>query len=257
MKKLQFTYDGSFEGLLCCIFAAYEQKCEPTAINLPGSGQEALFGASEEIITETPKATRVMKALKQKGSRDAASQIYRAFLSEIPGIELEIFHLARYIFSGGSDKDFSNKHALKIAKTAKMVGREKHRMEAFIRFELTADEFYFAVIEPDFNVLPLIARHFKERYADQHWLIYDLKRKIGLRYDLKSLEYIQLELDEKFLKSDKKAEFLASEEQNFQKLWKNYFESTNIKSRANQKLHLQHVPKRYWKYLSEKNPLIN
>ena len=33
---------------------------------------------------------------------------------------------------------------------------------------------------------------------------------------------------------------------------KNYFKSTNIVARKNTKLHTQHVPKRYWKYLTEK-----
>ena len=36
-----------------------------------------------------------------------------------------------------------------------------------------------------------------------------------------------------------------------------YFKSTNIKSRKNMKLHLQHVPKRYWKYLTEKSSWQN
>ena len=40
----------------------------------------------------------------------------------------------------------------------------------------------------------------------------------------------------------------------FQKLWEEYFKSTNIKTRANMRLHVQHMPKRYWKYLSEKSP---
>ena len=40
----------------------------------------------------------------------------------------------------------------------------------------------------------------------------------------------------------------------FQTLWRDYFKSTNIKSRKNMRLHIQHVPKRYWKYLSEKLP---
>ncbi|WP_317040952.1 DUF4130 domain-containing protein [Salegentibacter flavus] len=44
---------------------------------------------------------------------------------------------------------------------------------------------------------------------------------------------------------------------NFQQLWKNYFQSANIKPWANQKLPLQHVPETYWKYLSKKIPLIN
>jgi probable DNA metabolism protein len=40
----------------------------------------------------------------------------------------------------------------------------------------------------------------------------------------------------------------------YQELWKQYFDSVNIKARRNMKLHIQHVPKRYWKYLIEKQP---
>jgi probable DNA metabolism protein len=38
----------------------------------------------------------------------------------------------------------------------------------------------------------------------------------------------------------------------YQNLWKQYYQSTNIVARRNMKLHLQYVPKRYWKYLVEK-----
>jgi probable DNA metabolism protein len=55
-----------------------------------------------------------------------------------------------------------------------------------------------------------------------------------------------------FFKTD--TDFFADEEFQFQELWQNYFESTNITERKNIKLHVRHVPKRYWKYLSEKQP---
>ncbi|HMX40265.1 MAG TPA: DUF4130 domain-containing protein, partial [Saprospiraceae bacterium] len=43
-------------------------------------------------------------------------------------------------------------------------------------------------------------------------------------------------------------------EGSYQRLWRTYFSSTNIRERRNMKLHLQNVPSRYWKYLSEKHP---
>jgi probable DNA metabolism protein len=45
---------------------------------------------------------------------------------------------------------------------------------------------------------------------------------------------------------------MAEDEQLFQKLWKAYFKSLTIKERINPKLQRQHLPKRYWKYLTEK-----
>jgi len=148
--------------------------------------------------------------------------------------------------------NFSDDHVLKVAQLAKSVGREKHRMEAFVRFQLTKDEIYFSNIEPDFDVLPLISKHFKSRYADQKWLIYDVKRKYGIYYDLHSVEMVTLNLNEVYTNKTIKSAAFTTGEYEYQDLWNNYFKSTNIASRVNMKLHIQHVPKRYWKYLSEK-----
>ena len=130
-------------------------------------------------------------------------------------------------------------------------------MEAFIRFKLTKDDIFFAVIEPDFNVLPLILDHFEKRYADQNWIIYDLRRKIGLYYNLQQTNYISLEITKKSALNAQNSEVYKTEELEFEQLWQQYFKSTNIKSRVNMRLHVQHVPKRYWKYLTEKSSWQN
>jgi probable DNA metabolism protein len=53
-----------------------------------------------------------------------------------------------------------------------------------------------------------------------------------------------------------KSDAFTNEEHEYQTLWNDYFKSTNIASRINPKLHTQHVPKRYWKYLSEKKEAV-
>ena len=137
------------------------------------------------------------------------------------------------------------------------MAREKHRMEAFVRFQLTKDNIYFSNIEPDFNVLPIIEKHFTSRYSDQQWIIYDLKRKFGLYYDLQETRVIHIDFSKNLSSLEEKEHLFDASEIEFQQLWKKYFEATTIKSHINTRLHHQHVPKRYWKYLSEKNPLHN
>jgi probable DNA metabolism protein len=98
-------------------------------------------------------------------------------------------------------------------------------------------------------VLPLISTHFKERYADQRWLIYDCRRKYGLYYDLDEVSEVTIDFNE----SNNNSKDVYDEKENlYQELWKQYFDSVNIKARKNMKLHIQHVPKRYWKWLVEK-----
>lgn len=255
MNNYVLTYDGSFEGLLCCIFATYEQRMNILDIQPLDRLEAKLFAETQNIVTEGKKANRVWNSLKKKTSSSGLLRLKWAFLSEEPGIEMHILETAKYIFStlDKVDSDYSHPSVLYLSKMFKKVGREKHRMEAFIRFRLTKDDIYFAVIEPDFNVLPIIQTHFKNRYADQDWLIFDLKRKFGCYYDRNSVQFISMQLPENVGISGANPDFFKEEEIEFQQLWHAYFNHVNIKSRVNTRLHLQHVPKRYWKYLTEKS----
>lgn len=247
-------YDGSFNGFLTAVFTAYEQKIDVADILCSSKNQEALFAENEIIFTNIQKAQRTWKGIQAK-SPTAIKNIYFAFLSEAEGVERWLFRFIQEIISGKSGDasgNFGDPVILKINQLAKSVGREKHRMEAFVRFQLTKDGLFFANVEPDFDVLPLISKHFRTRFADQEWLIYDLRRKYGLYYDKKEVSLISLDLKEALVNSIRKNKSLVSEEHAYKDLWAQYFKSTNIKSRINQQLHVRHVPRRYWKYLSEK-----
>ncbi|WP_072577609.1 DUF4130 domain-containing protein [Suttonella ornithocola] len=45
---------------------------------------------------------------------------------------------------------------------------------------------------------------------------------------------------------------LAADESFYQRLWQTYFSAATIRERKNRRLHLQHIPLRYWQYLTEK-----
>jgi len=256
MTEKTLVYDGSFEGFLSCIFYIFEYKLKNTTIQNKYNTQKSLFSNNEEINTDKEKSDRVWKGLKSKTSSITTTKIYYAFLSEQLGIEDILSTYIKYIFNSSTkvDNDFTHPCVLKTSQIAKNVSREKHRMEAFVRFKLTKDGIYFANISPDFNVLPLISKHFKSRYADQKWVIFDIQRNYGLYYDLDKVDIIQMNFPKNFDFSKTDTDFFAEEEFEFQKLWKNYFTSTNITERKNMKLHVKHIPKRYWKYLSEKQP---
>ncbi len=252
-----FIYDGSFNGFLTSIFVAFEEKAQVADIQKNTVRQNGLFSETETIFTHVEKAKRVWNGI-QKKNQNAIKNIYFAYLSETKDIEILLYRYIRKLFAnqGSIHSDYSDGLVLKISQLAKSVGREKHRMEAFVRFQLTQDDIYFANIEPDFNVLPLISKHFRSRYADQQWLIYDVKRQYGIFYDLNKVEIVSLDLDEIYANSIHKSNRFVHEEYSYQDLWNNYFRSTNIKSRINKKLHIQHMPKRYWKYLSEKKEAV-
>lgn len=251
---MDIIYDGTIEGLLATFFVIYDEKIPDPIIKSEKRYVPSMFDEPKRITTNQQHADRVLKAMRKKTGRDF-HRFFSALHNDRDGIENDIFSYVRTILSNpeGRSKDYSHPAVLKIAQYAKSVHREKHRMEAFVRFRLTHDGIYFASIEPDFDVLPLIKHHFRERYGDQQWIIYDIQRDYGLHYDLTSVQRVEMTFDiRKSDLLDTSLDIFTEGEVAFQELWANYFKSTNIPARKNMRLHLQHVPKRYWKYLSEK-----
>lgn len=248
------VYDGTFEGLLTAVFDVYEYRMESVLLFPEKQRQDSLFTETHNVQTNTEKADRVWKALRAKISPKAASQVYYAFLCEQKGMENKLLQYIQYMFKSKytAENDFTNAAVSYVVETAKKVHREKHRMEAFVRFQKLKDGLYFAIVQPDFNVLPVIKDHFEKRYADQPWLIYDSSRKYGIYYDLNTTVTVELEFTESISNGSLRAEILDEHEPLYQQLWQNYFSSVNIAARKNMKLHIRHMPKRYWKYLPEK-----
>ena len=248
------VYDGTFEGWLTAVFEIYEYKFVDVLIAPEKTFEPNVFNKHHQSYFQADKSARVWKGLADKISAAGLGQIYKAFQSEEKGIEnVLLTYVKRALKSKQSiESDFSDPAVLKVAQTSRKVHREKHRMEAFIRFQLTNGQLYYAVCQPDFNVLPLIEKHFKNRYADQQWLIYDSNRKYGIYYDLTNVETVTLSFDAKGNSGENMVAIADEKEELYQMLWQQYFTSVNIVARKNMKLHVQHMPKRYWKFLTEK-----
>lgn len=238
-----YLYDSSFEGFLTAVFESYTSR---GVIRKENAFVPDMFATTIRVETDLEKADRVWAGLSKKLSANGLHQYFSTFLSEIENVEDQMLSYTRHVFENQSyvERDFGNDFVLFVAQTARKVHREKHRMEAFVRFQLTKDGIYFSLVSPDYNVLPLIIKHFKDRYADQRWMIYDKVRNYGIYYDLEKVETVWMEMD--------KQEGIWDEaEGDYQALWQTYYKGANIASRVNRKLLLQHMPKRYWKYLPE------
>ncbi|RZJ88294.1 MAG: DNA metabolism protein [Chryseobacterium sp.] len=249
-----YIFDGTLEGLFCAVFEWFERKPGPIILKIRQAHHLSIFDFEFDVVNDSEKAHRIWKGLSQRLDKGWTRKIYCAYLSEQAETYQHLFEFLCYIFSNtpGSENNYGNSAVLHVSQMARKVEREKHRMEAFIRFQHTADGIFYCGIDPDFNVLPIILNHFKNRYADQQWIIYDTRRNYGLYYDLEKTEEIKMEFSSLKNKHSPSVQALSDKENLYACLWKDYFKSTNIPARKNMKLHIQHVPKRYWKYLTEK-----
>jgi probable DNA metabolism protein len=255
---LVLTYDHSFAGFLTTVFELYvrfgfgKQTTMPVTIKKQGTTEPDLFSQEHAVTTDDAKAERVLAKLEQAVGEQGVQRLLWAFLSEADGAETCLLGVIAYAIEQPGQRSLSNyaqPHVMQLAKLVKSVSRERHRMLAFVRFEKLRDGLFFARVEPDFNVLPLIAKHFRQRYRDQRWAIFDLKRHYGIYYDLDQVQ--QIYAADPGLLARPQAHF-SEEERQYQLMWQGYFAHVNIDERNNAKMHVQQLPKRYWRYLTEK-----
>ncbi len=249
-SRLVFVTDGTFEGLLTALFEVYAAKRPPDVIEPANGHQMGLFESRISITTNLSKSDRVWKGLKKHLGIRGRRMLFEAYLSNNPTVETAIYQFVWGTISG--KKDRRNKAHLtahiQIEKLAQKVRREAHRMKGFIRFEQTGQNQYLALIAPQYDVLPLVRRHFEMRFGDQSWIIYDTHRNYGLCYDRQRTHVLQL--DAAIMEAIRQEE--PAGEQLCQTLWQRYYGAVNIPQRNNPKLHLRQLPRRYWQYLTEK-----
>ena len=249
-----FSFDNTFEGLLTMVFESYSRREFPDEI-LSGEGsQNQLFASNIEITTDEQKAERVWNGIVARSSEDNAHRIYRVFLSGLPDTPMLLVNFIRVIIdsSVNQEMNFSLPVVVDVHKLHQKVCREAQRIHMFTRFQKTIEGSYYSSFAPLYDVLPLCLPHFRDRFADQQWIIYDLKRNYGFLYNLKTVE--QVVFDDLKVNSQNgqlHTSLLADDEKLFQKLWKQYFKSICIEERRNDKVHRQHLPQRFWKYLPE------
>lgn len=254
-----YCFDGSMTGLLSCVFRAFEFKEFNVIVTANPQAQTGLFDEFIHVASNDQHGQWVWQGLKQKVSSSSLRAFYYTFLSEQEAAFQTLFDFAVYVFQNQRpvDKDYGHTAVIGMSQWAKQVGREKHRMEAFVRFKKAKDGLFLSLVRPDFNVLPIISRHFQERYQDQSWLIYDEQRNYGIYYDLRQMHQVEMnaEIIDPQIRIGHSQSFsieLDDQELLYDQLWKDYFNSVNIQARKNMKLHIQYVPKRYWRYMNEK-----
>ncbi|WP_346869654.1 TIGR03915 family putative DNA repair protein [Clostridium sp. UBA5119] len=242
----EFLYDGSFEGLLTTIFYAYSYK-EDVKITISSSYVPSLITTTEEITTEEDKFNRVYSSIKDNLSYLTLKNVYYLYLSALPSSEDLIFKYIKLCYKFGDSINLAknNDIILTVDKYCRRVSLEAHRFTGFVRFKEIAPFTFYSVIEPDHNILPLIQTHFIERFSDQNFIIHDIKRELALIYNKKD------GIISSFSKANGEYLEASSLNDNFESLWKEFYNSINIKERENLKLTRRSMPIRYWNHLPE------
>ena len=253
---LVYTFDRTMDGVLTAVFDAYALRQQPEELVGEGSVLPLFCEEVHSVQTADDKAQRVWRGLEKKLSKEALRMLTVAWMSESEELYTPMFHYIYKVFKGTNERNFSDPDVLYVTNTARRVAHEQLRMKQFMRFQKAKDGTYLGVVSPDNDVLPLVIGHFQDRFNDQPFLIFDARRKYGYYYDKTAVTRVTFEdettipfsLDDGKLNDD----LLSENDQLFQDLWRTYFKAICIRERMNPRKQLNDMPRRYWKYMTEK-----
>lgn len=242
-SNLIYKYDGSFDGLLCCVFESYYKREIPMDIISPVVLQTTLLPV-REIETDLQKSSRVLDSIPKKIGASALNFVRYAFLTCIPQKELYMLLFLRrgYHYGPSVMNMLADDVVNRLFKAVKHLNNESHLIKGFLRFSVFNGALV-SQIAPKNYILPLITQHFCQRYPEEHFLIHDKTHDMALIYKPHKSAIIPME-DLQMPKPDAK-------EQYFRELWKLYYNTIEIKERRNFKCRMSNMPKRYWEYMTE------
>ncbi len=240
---LVYHYDGSFDGLLCCLYRSMYRKEEPVAIFPQELAQPTLL-ETVLIETEEDKARRVRASIPAKMGSGALGAVQWCFLSNLEDKELVIMAFLKLGYKVGSRvmQQLTEPCVHKVIQAARAVSGEAHLLKGFTRFSDYGGALA-AEIEPKNDVLPILARHFRARMPGESFVIFDRTHKMVLLCSGGCSQI--LPMDSLHLPTP------DGRERFYRALWTRFYDTISIEARYNPKCRMTHMPKRYWAMMTE------
>jgi len=240
---IAYLYDGSFDGLLCCIYESYYKKELPSLIFSHSEEQATLFPV-KEIETDIFSASKVEDSIINSISWEAFRLVRLCYFSKMENREVTILNFLRLGYKIGAPVTnmLADDTVSTITKTARNVSSESHFYKEFLRFS-DYNGALVAIIEPKNFVLPMIVDHYCDRFPSEQFLIYDETHRYALAYRNGESAIFPLE--------NLEVPEACEKEEKYRALWKQFYNTIAIEGRINPKLRMGNMPKRYWKHLTE------
>ena len=187
-----YTYDGSFDGFLCCVFESVYSGMLPLDI-LPEEDAPPTLMEVRPIVTDPVKAERVRASIPHKISARALELLKTVFCSCLAQKELRLleFLLQGYREGGKLCYKLGDTVMAPLLSAEKHLLHEAHLLRGFVRFADVGGPLV-AVITPKNYILPFIAEHFAMRYDQEQFMIFDKTNKAALVYQEGKAEILRI-----------------------------------------------------------------
>lgn len=238
-----YRYDGSFDGLLSCIFQSYVRHELPCAVLAPDNTQSMLF-ETISIETDHEQAARVASGVTHKVSPEAMDFIRMAHLTCLANRDAAIVLFCRLAMRVGPSimNQLSDARVNTLYRGINFLEREAHHYMGFIRFS-EVDGTLAAAIRPKNSVLPLLDPHFSDRFNAERFIIHDVTHAQALMHlpglsRIVPMERLALPV-------------LSAKEMHIAALWQRFHSTVAIEGRANPALQRALLPLRHRPAMTE------
>ncbi|URA10697.1 TIGR03915 family putative DNA repair protein [Thermospira aquatica] len=234
------THDGSFTAFFTAFLVALSR------------GED--FGPEEGGLFETKSVSpddrlveQWLARTKQAYGSEVVSDFLALFFSEEKDRESLFLSYAKLLEKKGKTIRNARQEPIiaRIMKIRRAYFFEVHRFQGLVRFR-EIQGWLYAPIEPTYHILPYLWSHFHRRLPREKWIIHDTGRDVAVLYDG------EIHWTNGFSLDGTLEELVSEREKEIQALWKGFYQSIAIPERKNPRQQRQMMPKKYWKYLVEK-----
>lgn len=248
--ELVYVYDGTPEGMLSAVFAAYARREEPAEVMRAADFQPSLLRTPITVLTNAEHASRVSAGLRKRLGRNVQRQVMKVSLSGRPDAGTVLYRFVRFAMDGDGKRhrDITHPQVKPFFDVARSVGNECEKIRQFARFQHLKDderEVWFARINPKDAVVPLVMGHFVERFNVQPFILYDEVHGIAGVWDGRSWYLVEANDETLTLPG------MDATEAVMQDAWRTFYDTLAIDARYNPELRRHFMPKRFWKNLTE------
>lgn len=256
-NKRIYTCEDSAEGIFTAIYDAWSSRygheynrIEVSMDHENGRNME-LFSEYIYVKTDEEKVLKVAKAIKEKISMEAYDMVCHGIWSENAEKADIVYRFLILGFSMGAKvvNHLGNDTVMSLFEMNRNVSNEVHHYLGFLRFKEINNRILLAKINPKNDIVRLIAPHFSDRLSNENFIIYDEKRKTFI---IHKAGYPWIYTIGDHLNLDN-IENLSDAEEDFQSLWKTFFETIGIEARINHKLQRNNLPLRFRNHMTEFN----
>lgn len=251
-----YRYDGTFPGFLCAVRDIYQYQ-EPPELFLPSDDLTPTLYDERWITTDLSLAQRVRRRLAQRLGQRGLLLVEEGFLTCAPDRELLLCRFIDLALSSGKGAEtrLDQPAVVELTKAVRHLQRECELLTGFVRFS-DYDGLLVGEISPKNRVLPILKVHFCDRLAGESFLLFDRTHGEALLHRPGETQIVPAQ--------DFQPPPPGGEERAYRALWRRFYDTIAIEGRLNPKLRQNHMPKRYWKHLTEfqnddapMSPLLN